>query len=202
MVRKGTTYANVTSTIALVIALGGTSAYAAGKITSADIKDGTIKAADLAKGAVTSAKIRDGNVRTPDIAGSAVTTGKVKDGTLRVQDFAAGTLTGQAFAMVHHNDGTGDVEFTTTPRGFTGVTEPSVGTYCLTPAPGVDVEDANAIASPEWYDSSGTDLFVEPLRTVSSCPDGTLEVLTYTFAGLTDNLMLLSDNVAFSVFLP
>ena len=48
-------YATVASTAALVVALGGTS-YAAVKITSADIKDGTIQTKDLNASARTTAK--------------------------------------------------------------------------------------------------------------------------------------------------
>jgi hypothetical protein len=202
MFGKSTTYANVTSTLALVVALGGTSAYAAGKITSTDIKDGTIKAVDLADGAVTSAKIRDANVRTADVAAGAVTSGKVKDGTLLRKDIAAGVIPVKAYGQVHHNDQSGDVEFLGAHPGFTTVSQPNVGIYCLTPAAGVNVVNASVLAAPEWYDSSGFDLFVEPLRTVSSCTDGQLEVLTYQFTGATDNAMHLSDTVAFSVLVP
>ncbi len=42
-------YANVASTLALVLAAGGGSAYAASQITSKSIKDGTIQTKDLAK---------------------------------------------------------------------------------------------------------------------------------------------------------
>jgi hypothetical protein len=52
--RSGT-YATVASTAALVVALGGTS-YAAAKITSSDIKDGTIQTKDLSSKAQTYAK--------------------------------------------------------------------------------------------------------------------------------------------------
>lgn len=65
-------YAVVTSTLALIIALGGGTAYAAGLITSKDIKDGGVKRIDVAKGAINS--------------------GKVADGTLLSRDFKAGQL--------------------------------------------------------------------------------------------------------------
>ncbi len=48
-------YATVASTAALIVALGGTS-YAAVKITSADIKDGTIQTQDINPSARTTAK--------------------------------------------------------------------------------------------------------------------------------------------------
>lgn len=64
-------YANVTATMALVVALGG-SAYAANTIRSSDIKNGEVKRVDLANNAVTS--------------------GKVKNGTLLSKDFKSGQL--------------------------------------------------------------------------------------------------------------
>ena len=77
-VRRGS-YANVTATLALVVALSGTS-YAAVVVTGANIKDGSIKTADLGKGAVTSPK--------------------VKNGSLLAKDFKAGQLP-KAFATSH-----------------------------------------------------------------------------------------------------
>jgi hypothetical protein len=58
-------YANVTSTLALVVALGGTS-YAAVSITGKSIKNESITAADLAKGSVASSEVRDGSLRKTD----------------------------------------------------------------------------------------------------------------------------------------
>lgn len=73
---RRSSYANVTATLALVVALSGTS-YAAVVITGADIKNGSIKTADLARNAVISKK--------------------VKNGSLLAKDFKAGQLPG-AFA--------------------------------------------------------------------------------------------------------
>lgn len=66
-------YANVTSTLALVIALGGTGAYAANTIGSADIKPGAVKASDLGNNAVTSPKVKDGQLQLKDLGASART---------------------------------------------------------------------------------------------------------------------------------
>jgi hypothetical protein len=52
--------------MALIIAVGGGTAYAAGLITSKDIKDRGVKRIDLADGAVNSQKIADGTLRTRD----------------------------------------------------------------------------------------------------------------------------------------
>jgi hypothetical protein len=57
----------VTSTLALVVALGGTGAYAAGTIGSKDIRNGQVKGADLARNAVSSSKVKDGSLRAKDL---------------------------------------------------------------------------------------------------------------------------------------
>jgi len=74
-------YANVTSTLALVVALSGT-AYAA-----VQLNDGQVKTRHLADGAVTTAKLH----------GNAVTTGKVDNGTLKTADFASSQLPAPAY---------------------------------------------------------------------------------------------------------
>jgi len=75
-VRDGLSYANVMATIAVFIALGGSS-YAA-----VNLKKNSVRATNIAKGAVTS----------PKIAKNAVTSAKVKDGSLLSQDFKPGQL--------------------------------------------------------------------------------------------------------------
>lgn len=75
-------YANVTSTLALVVALGGTGAYAANTIGSTDIRSGAVRSSDIGTG----------QVRSADLATSAVTSAKVRNGTLSRLDFKAGEL--------------------------------------------------------------------------------------------------------------
>jgi hypothetical protein len=74
---SGARYANVAATLALVVALGGTS-YAAATIGTGDIKDN----------AVTSAKIKNKNVKTADLKGSAVNSAKIKNNGVRDKDVA------------------------------------------------------------------------------------------------------------------
>lgn len=59
-------YANVTATLALVIALGGTS-YAAVTITGKNIRNGSIKRVDLGNNSVTSAKVKNGSLTSRDL---------------------------------------------------------------------------------------------------------------------------------------
>jgi hypothetical protein len=86
--------------------------------------------------------------------------------------------------------------------GFVAVSRPEgvpTGVYCLTPASGISVAHASPIASVEWGSSSGFDLLVEPLSEAFECPETTLEVRTYDFAGGT---VALSNDVSFTVLLP
>jgi hypothetical protein len=83
-IRTYLTYANVMSTIAVVLALGGATAIAAGhlgknSVTSKSIKNGAVKTADLKNGAVTNAKVGDGAVKGANIA----------DGSVGIADAAA-----------------------------------------------------------------------------------------------------------------
>lgn len=63
--RRCISYANVTATLALVVALGGTS-YAAVTITGKNIRNGSVGTADLGTGAVTSSKVRNHSLQQVD----------------------------------------------------------------------------------------------------------------------------------------
>jgi hypothetical protein len=76
-VRGKLTYANVTATIALFIALGMGSAWAAG---------------NLGKDTVKSKQIKAGAVRANELADDAVTSSKVDNHSLLGEDFASGQL--------------------------------------------------------------------------------------------------------------
>jgi hypothetical protein len=70
--RSKLTYANVTATLALFLALAGGTAYAAGKIQSSDIAAGAVTTANLAQRSVTSGKLAIGAVSENQIADGAV----------------------------------------------------------------------------------------------------------------------------------
>jgi hypothetical protein len=98
------TYANVVASLALFVALGG-GAYAA--ITPP-------------KNSVGSKQIKDGSVRTADLANNAVTAAKVKNGSLLSADFKAGQLPAGA-------QGRAGVQGPVGPQGPTGATGPATG---------------------------------------------------------------------------
>ena len=74
-------YANVTATLALIVALSGTS-YATLTISGRDVRDDTITGAD----------IKNGSIRSADIARGAITSRNVRDNNLRTGDFKSGQL--------------------------------------------------------------------------------------------------------------
>ena len=70
--RRKMTYANVASTLALVLAASGGVAYAANTIYSADIVDGQVKRVDIGYGAVNSGKVGDNSLTGIDILESTL----------------------------------------------------------------------------------------------------------------------------------
>ena len=98
-IRRHATFANVTSLMALTVALGGT-AYAG---------------ATLARNSVGSAQIKRSGVANSDIRNNAVTSGKVRNGSLQPGDFAAGVLNSAASSSPGPAG----------PRGLTGPAGPA-----------------------------------------------------------------------------
>jgi len=81
------TYANVTSTIALFIAIGGTTAYAATKLP-----DRSVGEFQLRPGAVTAEKLRKNAVTAPKIKAEAVKQGKIANGSITAAKLTLGSV--------------------------------------------------------------------------------------------------------------
>ncbi len=90
-IRKRITYANVMSSIAVFLVLGGGAAYAAKKIGSNEIKGNSITTGKLKKNAVTAAKIKKNAITTAKIKNLSVTNGKLADGAVNFAKIAPGT---------------------------------------------------------------------------------------------------------------
>jgi hypothetical protein len=91
-IRKRLTYANVMSSIAVFLILGGATAVAAKKIGSNEIKGNSITTGKIKKNAVTASKIKKNSISTSKLQNGAVTGDKVKDGSLTGADINAATL--------------------------------------------------------------------------------------------------------------
>jgi hypothetical protein len=90
-IRPHLTYGNVMATVAVFIALGGSS-YAVVKVGSASIIDSSIRSEDIGRGQVASSDIKDNDVRGRDIRDSTIRSIDVGDGSLLAKDFATGQL--------------------------------------------------------------------------------------------------------------
>jgi hypothetical protein len=81
-IRQRITYANVMSSIAVFLVLGGASAYAAKKIGSNEIKGNSITTGKIKKNAITASKIKKNSITTAKIKNLAVTGPKINLTTL------------------------------------------------------------------------------------------------------------------------
>lgn len=81
-IRKHITFANVMSSIAVFLVLGGGAAYAAKKIGSNEIKGNSITTGKIKKNAVTASKIKKNSITTAKIANGAVTGAKLNLGSV------------------------------------------------------------------------------------------------------------------------
>jgi hypothetical protein len=99
--RARLSYANVMATIAVFVALGGSS-YAALRVTGKDVKDETLTGADVRNRSLTGADVKNNSltgadlkpssVHGSDIRPDAVNSDDVEDGSLLADDFHRGQL--------------------------------------------------------------------------------------------------------------
>lgn len=81
--RPRLSYANVVATLALVIAVGGGSAYAAGQITAQDIAPGAVTTPKIKQRAVKSGRIAVGAVRGNQVADHALGSTQIAPGSVK-----------------------------------------------------------------------------------------------------------------------
>ena len=98
MIKRHLTYANLTATLALFIALGMGSAYAAQQLApksvgATQLRPGAVTADKLRKQAVTAPKIESLAVKQGKIANAAITAEKIADGSISSQKIVGGSVT-------------------------------------------------------------------------------------------------------------
>lgn len=151
-IRKRLTYANVMSSIAVFLLLGGGAALAARQkarrigtnqikasaITTGKIKDGAVTSSKLAPGSVDGSKLTDGSVSTQKLAGQAIGTGQLQNDSVNGDKVAESTLSEvpsansanpSAFAKVASNGvvDAANSKAITSPN----VSHPATGVYCV-----------------------------------------------------------------------
>ena len=90
--RSRMTYANVVSTIALALAVGGGTAYAATKIGTDNIRYHAVTGSKVATNAVTASKVKNSALSGADLRDNSIRGADIRTGTLEASDFAPGQL--------------------------------------------------------------------------------------------------------------
>lgn len=85
------TYSSVTATVALFVALGGSS-YAALTITGGNVRNGSLTGSDIKNESIKGADVDNGTLTGSDLKNGSVAASDVKDGSLLAADFKAGQL--------------------------------------------------------------------------------------------------------------
>lgn len=144
-IRQRLTYANVMSSIAVFLVLGGGAAYAAKKISTRKIDSGQLMGASVTKakikrGAVTASKIRKGAVRANKISNGAVANAKLANGAVTLEKLVPGFVAPAAEKLSHaaNVSAAGTVLAGSVGIAQANVSHPKVGFYCfsgLNPAP-------------------------------------------------------------------
>jgi hypothetical protein len=139
-IRKRLTYANVMSSLAVFLVLGGGAAYAAKKIGSNELRGGAVTTAKIKRNAVTTSKIKANAITTAKIAKGAVTHGRLANGSVSVEKLVPGFIAPAAEKLSHAANISSDGVVLGGSLGIAqaNVTHPSAGFYCfsgLTPAP-------------------------------------------------------------------
>jgi hypothetical protein len=192
-IRKRLTYANVMSSLAVFLVLGGATAFAATKIGSNEIKANAILTGKIKKEAVTTSKIKNSAISTSKIANDAVTGAKVNEGTLgqvpsanaaNTANFATSSNP-EAFAKVETN---GSVD-PAMSKGIASanVTHPESGVYCVTapftPRGGqASVQFGGTLTAVAQVSVGGTGLCPAPAVQVITSSSGTKSDFTFYVA--------------------
>lgn len=97
------TYANVTATLALIIALGTGGAYAASKLPRRSVgefqlRPGAVTAQKIRKNAVTAPKIKAGAVKQGKIASGSITAAKLTPGSVASSSIQGSSITNDKLA--------------------------------------------------------------------------------------------------------
>jgi len=181
------TYANVTATLALAIALGTGTSYAAEKVhlpknsvAAKQIKTNAVRGAEIKDGAVTGADVADGSLSAADLDGATVT---AFSGSVR------------AYGVVEPN---GTLQAARS-KGATSATNTFAGSYCVTPtaASGIDVTKTPIIVAVDSNGAGNHHLVQTVIGDNTSCPGGYLVYTSHEAAG-----SFLFSQVRFSFMIP
>ena len=171
-IRRRLTYANVMSSIAVFLVLGGGAAYAAKKIGSHELRGGAVTTAKIKRNAVTRSKIKAQAISTAKIAKGAVTNARLAEGSVSLEKLAPGFIAPAAERLSHAANVSSEGVVLAGSVGISqaGVVHPSAGFYCfsgLTPAP------VGGVATIDYSESGENILIQFDTGQGPNCPIGT-----------------------------
>ena len=149
-IRKRLTYANVMSSIAVFLVVGGATALAAGQLGK-----NTVGSKQLKKNAVTSAKVKNNSLQAIDFKAGQLPAGAQGSQGPPGKEGPAGTAL--AYALVEES-GTVDESGS---KGITGadISRDNTGTYCFNKIP-AGTKSIVATANGEFNNNANSDRFV------------------------------------------
>lgn len=162
-IRNRLTYANVVATLALVLVVGGGSAIAASQFEKESIPSRALKKESIGPGKLTKAA-KATLVGAPGPAGPAGAAGAAGP------QGPAGTA--RAYGVTKNVDGTLDPARSKNAT----VRRAATGTYCITPAAGIDAASTILVASPDFSGPINGKVVAQFRSSGLDCTAGELEV--------------------------
>ena len=128
------TYANVVSTCALFLALGGGAAYAATKVNSNDLAKGAVHTPNVFKRAITSGKLAVGAVHSNQVVDGAVGSKQLADNAVGAKQIANAAIGSKQIgaAAVAPSNLEFPVFYAASPKGGSAAVTPGPDPYPLT----------------------------------------------------------------------
>jgi hypothetical protein len=192
-IRQRLTYANVMSTIAVFLLLGGGAAFAAKKMSTHKIGSGQLRGASVTKtkikrGAVTAPKIRKGAVKANKISQGAVTNTKLANGAVTLEKLAPGFVapTAEKLSRAANVSVAGTVLAGSIGIAQANVSHPKVGFYCFS---GLNPAPVGGVATID-YSEAGESVLVQfdtGQGPANICPAGTQAFVNPREVGFNNN---------------
>lgn len=168
-IRQRLTYANVMSSLAVFLVLGGATAFAASKIGPNQLKAGAVTTNKMAKESVKTGKIFKEAVSTAKIKNNAVNGAKVDEATLGPVPIAE-TAAPRAYARaIASTEGGGVTESMSKGVADTNVTFVGGSVYCFE----LGFKPTNIQATVDWIGGGANTFAHATLQAFASCPAGT-----------------------------
>lgn len=206
--RARLTYANVMSSIAVFMVLGG-SAYAATTLPKSSVGSKQIKS-----NAVTSVKVKDGSLLAKDFRTRQLATGpsgpKGADGQPGPKG-ADGTPGTNGARGTDGSNGTARAYAEVTPAGgviaaqshnVTSVTRIAAGDYCVNLAASVPATSTGAVASPDFTSDSTASNAITHVEYSANCGANGEQILTYRVTSTASGLSAVATDEPFFVMIP